>query len=70
MRYVPLLCLFAPFGRALSDGGVTLKTYENMALAGTPATTAVISSTTISLPGGAPLSAELAGTVMFPPSGG
>ena len=42
--------------------GITLKTYTNMALFGTPAKTEVINSTSFSLPGGTPLSAELVGT--------
>ena len=37
-----LLCLLAALGRALSDGGVTVKTYENVALAGPPVTTSVV----------------------------
>lgn len=50
--------------------GVTLKTYQNMALAGPAITTTVLATTACSLPGGKPLSAELAGTIAFPADGG
>lgn len=39
--------------------GVTLKTYSNLALAGTPESTQVLSSASVSLPGDKPFSAEL-----------
>jgi hypothetical protein len=41
-----------------------------MALAGQPATTTIVDTTACSLPGAAPLSAELVGTIAFPQAGG
>lgn len=51
--------------------GLTLKTYANTALSGTPAGTSVVSAAACAVPtGGAPLSAELVGTISFPVQGG
>jgi hypothetical protein len=55
---------------AKTPQGLTLKTYTNMALAGPPATTTVVGTASCSLPGGSPFSAELVGTLAFPPGGG
>lgn len=58
--------------RSTSDPhGLTLKTYPNTALSGTPTTTSVVSAAACAVPtGGAPLSAELVGTIAFPAGGG
>ena len=51
--------------------GLTLKTYSNTALSGAPAATSVVTAAACLVPtGGAPLSAELVGTIFFPASGG
>ena len=56
---------------AAPQRGLTLKTYANTALSGAPATTSVVTAAACSVPtGGAPLSAELVGTISFPASGG
>ena len=55
---------------ASASDGITLKVYNNQGLFGTPASTKVLDSTSFSLPGTAPFSAELVGTVSFPPEGG
>lgn len=51
--------------------GLTLRTYANTALYGPAASTAVVSAAACAVPaGGAPLSAELVGTLSFPAEGG
>ena len=59
-----------PGGGSTGQQGLTLKTYTNMALAGQPATATIVGATACSLPGAAPLSAELVGTIAFPEAGG
>jgi hypothetical protein len=55
----------------IAADGVTLKVYKNMALHGTPASTKVINTTSFSLPATKePFSAEMTGTLSFPPTGG
>ena len=54
--------------RKSATQGLTLRTYGNTALAGTPSSTSVASSATIAL-AAAPSSGELSGTLTFPASG-
>ena len=56
-------------GAGPSDG-ITLKLYKNQGLFGPPASIFVLNSTSFALPGNTSFSAELVGTVSFPPTGG
>lgn len=51
------------------DDGITLNTYTNMAFSGPPASTTVLPSTSFLIPGDQPGSAELVGSIAFPPHG-
>ena len=51
------------------NDGITLNTYNNMAFSGPPASTTVLPSTSFLIPGDQPGSAELVGTIAFPPEG-
>lgn len=49
--------------------GLTLNVYDNMGFAGTPISTSVVDTTAFTVPAGKPFSAELIGTISFPPEG-
>jgi len=52
-----------------AGAGVTLKTYTNMGLFGVPASATILDSAAFALPADKPFSAELSGSLSFPPAG-